>query len=82
MIVLIKGYKPSSRVFAPFEMALPSLLGTGHQAPGIDGGQVEGMMPVSHVPNGLKCLARVSHRHPERSGRHFAGQLTVRQAMH
>ena len=73
---------PSSLVFAPFEMALPFLLATANQAPGVYGGHVKGVRPISNVPIASKSSSCVAHRHPERSGRHIAGELTVSQAVH
>ena len=73
---------PSSLVFTPFEMALPFLLATANEAPGIDGGHVKGVGPTSHVPIASKSSSWVAHRHPERSGCHIAGKLTMREAVH
>ena len=65
--------KSSSLVFTPLEKSCPILLASANQLPGVDGGHVERVRPISYVPITVECLSRITHRHPESSGGNIAG---------
>ena len=65
--------KRSSLVFTALEKARTNLVASANQLPGVDGGHVKRVRPVSHVPICAKSLSGVAQRHPECSGCHIAG---------